>query len=983
MSRRGRLVLVSVAALLVLVGVFLAVLPMIIRSVAVDRLARLTGRTVALADVDLNIFTGRVALTRFAFSQKGSPDPAVELERLEIQLALGSLVTSHYRIAEIVLTAPRVYVARLGPDQFDFDDLLALIPAADPNRRPSTTTMAVEKLTLTRGLLVFRDAAVTPTATWRAEDLTVDGQGIGTKAGSPGRLTVRTRLNGSPLAVEAGTVDLARTAIETKLSLGDFALAQATPYVPPTVAVLPTAGRATLALHARTSRADKTLHMSLGGDVRLDDLALQRRGTDAPFLKVPRLAVAIKELAPLAGVVTLGAIEIDGLDLNAVRDKYGDIDLLALAGPPADGAAPPKAQAAAAATPRSAAAAPAAAAPAAPAPEAGDSAKPLQVTVDRLALTRARAALRDETVRPAHTLAVTDLAVTLTDVTWPGRGPLGLDVALGLPGAGRLTVKGKATLAPVSADVTMSMRGAAIEPYHPYIPIRARLTGRFSGDNTAQIAITGGAFTAKSRGTSWIEALEVRNPADKTAPLKLARMEMAGIDFGWPTHARVATVTIKKPEARIERDASGQIALAALFQPADGGSRPVPRPGAAPAPKPAKDKPAVPADVKAAGGQVGFPLDVGAFVIEDGYMQFLDRTVKPAFSETMSRLAVRVENISTKPGTRARLTTQAILGGDAALDIKGEVAPLGELYADLNGELRDFTLTRVNPYADSFIAWIVDRGKLGVKFRIKVERGQLDAANEIFVQNIHVAPTRQDDEVKKRVGLPLGLIVALITDGDDNLKINLPMAGPVESWKADLGDAIWAVVKNVVVNVVAAPFRAIGRLFKGKDDKIESVAVEPVTFPAGADAIAPPMDRHVTAVADFLRRAPAIRLALTAVAVPADLESLRGQELTARLQARQREKALPDFAAAVAAEFKERFPGTPVPPPEQQLAKLREGVTVPPERVTDLLVRRLAAVRDGLVKGEGIPEARLRDAATPDTPPSGEGEGRVEFRIGQ
>jgi hypothetical protein len=390
----------------------------------------------------------------------------------------------------------------------------------------------------------------------------------------------------------------------------------------------------------------------------------------------------------------------------------------------------------------------------------------------------------------------------------------------------------------------------------------------------------------------------------------------------------------------------------------------------------------VPAEVRAAAGPIGFPLDIGAFVIEDGYTQFIDRTVKPAFSETLSRMSLRVEGISTTPGRRAKLTTQTILGGDAALDAKGEVAPLGEIYADITGELRDFTLTRVNPYADSFVAWIVDRGKLGVKFRFKVERGQLDAANEIFVQNIHVSPTRQEDEVKKRVGLPLGLIVALITDGDNNLKVNLPMAGPVESLKADLADAIWTVVRNVVVNVVAAPFRAVGRLFKGKDDKIEALSVEPVTFTPGADAIAAPMDRHVTAVGDFLRRAPAIRLAMSAKANAADLDRLRGQELTARLQARQREKGLPDFPAAVASVFKERFPETPLPKPEEQLARLQTEQEVPRERVTELLARRLAAVREGLVKGEGIPESRLLDAE-PGEPMAQQGEGRVEFRIAQ
>ncbi len=987
MSRFRRRALVIAAAVLgALVVVLLIVLPLIVRRVAVDRLTRMTGRAVALADVDLNLFTGRAALHRFRLAQRGSDAPAVEIDRLEVRVALTSLVRGNIRVSELVLTGPRLYVARLGPGRFDFDDLLALIPPADPAKPPakSTTTVTLERLSLVRGLVVARDEAVAPVSTWKLEDLTIDGTGISTRPGlRPGRLTVRARVNGSALALDADAIELPRTAVEARLSLGAFELTQAVPYVPPTVAVLPAGGRLTLDLRLKTARpANSPLRVVVAGDVGLADLTVIRRGAAAPLLRVPKLAVAIKEALPLEGAVTLATLEVDGLDLSAVRDRQGQIDLLALAKPP-EAAAPPS-------TPPPAITA--AATPAATAP-----ATAMKIIVERLALKRGRVALRDEAVAPVTTLALGDIAVTVTNLTWPGITPLALEASLGLPTAGRVTLKGTATLSPFSTDITSSLRGGSIEPYHPYIPFKGRLGGRFNGDSRSRVAIDGqGRLTATSKGTSWIEGLEVRNPADSSVPMKLERLEFAGIDFGWPTHARVATITIKKPNLRVERDATGAIRLRELLEVQQPESSPAP---ATPAPaKPAPAKPVVakaapkpksagpvPPEVHAKGGAVGFPIDIDAFVLEDGYIQFLDRTVQPAFSETLSRLAVRIEGLSSTPGKRAKLTTQAIVGGNAALDIKGELAPLGELYVDITGELRDFSLASVNPYADSFVSWIVDRGKLGVRFHYRIERGQLEASNEFVVGNIHVAPTRQDDEVKKKVGLPLGLIVALITDANNDLKINLPMSGPLASWQADLGDAIWTVVRNVVVNVVTAPFKAIGRLFTGGDNKVESLSVEPLTFSAGGDVIAPEMQEHLTKVADFLRRAPAIRLSLTPVASPADREALKGQELTARLQARQREAKLPDFPAAVAAEFKARFPsvpGSPVPPPNEQLARLHEVEVVPDEKVAELLARRVTVVRDGLVKDQGIPEGRLAAAEpAPAAPPAGDG--RVEFRIVQ
>src|SRR5262249_46214369 len=153
-----------------------------------------------------------------------------------------------------------------------------------------------------------------------------------------------------------------------------------------------------------------------------------------------------------------------------------------------------------------------------------------------------------------------------------------------------------------------------------------------------------------------------------------------------------------------------------------------------------------------------------SFVIDDGYARFLDRTTKPAFSEEIAKLAVRVEGLSSEPGRRAKLAVQALVGGDSALDLKAEAAPFGDLYADIAGELRNFVLPSVNPYADNTIAWIIEQGKLAVKVHYTVEKNQLSAQNEIIVENLHVARSKSEDEVQKRIGLPLGLIVALVTD---------------------------------------------------------------------------------------------------------------------------------------------------------------------------------------------------------------------------
>ena len=261
-----------------------------------------------------------------------------------------------------------------------------------------------------------------------------------------------------------------------------------------------------------------------------------------------------------------------------------------------------------------------------------------------------------------------------------------------------------------------------------------------------------------------------------------------------------------------------------------------------------------------------------------------------------------------------------------------------------------------------------------------------------------MAPASATDEVKRRIGLPLGLIVALIKDQRGDIRVNVPVTGPLNDPKLSLGDAIWTAIKNVLANVVTAPFKAIGRLFsrgEKSDEKaaeVEAPKVESVTFAAGSAVLSPAMEEHLIRVADVLRRSPFVNLALTSVPSPADAEALKHDAVTARLEALQKERSLPDAAAALAAYYKQELPDVPVPATaEEQMALLREREPTPDASLADLGRRRVDATRERLITAEGIPAARVTDegverpassGAGPAAPtPAPDAGGRVEFAI--
>jgi hypothetical protein len=389
--------------------------------------------------------------------------------------------------------------------------------------------------------------------------------------------------------------------------------------------------------------------------------------------------------------------------------------------------------------------------------------------------------------------------------------------------------------------------------------------------------------------------------------------------------------------------------------------------------------------------------------LEDGYVRFLDRTTTPPFSEDISKLAVTVRDLSNKKSQRATLSMQALIGGDSALDVRGELSAIGApTYVDMVADLKKLALPTANPYVEGATGWVIRRGELTTKLEYRIEEDKLDAKNDILVGNLKVSPAKEADEVKKRIGLPLGLIVALIKDGDGNVHVKVPISGTLSDKKFDFSDAIWTAVRNVLVNVLKAPFRAIGGLFTSGDDKIEEIKVDPLVFAAGSSVLGPELERQAVRVADFMRRSPYVSLTLSSVTSPADVDTLKERAVAARLEKFQQEQGIPDRAIALRRYYQVIVKDAQLPVSiDDQLLLLRRREPEPTGPLAELRQRRLDVARERLTKVEGIPEARVQaeaaggGAATTATPaPAGapsaaaagaaspSAGGRVEFGIG-
>lgn len=951
------------------------------------------------------VASGSVRLDALTLIRRGQTAPFLTVPRLTVGVKQADMIARTVALGQVAVEGLDARAVRDAAGKIDLLELISAAPAgtgasvtpaapvvALPASGPRPWRINLDRFDFTKGTATLEDRAVSPATTLALTDLSVTAEHVTwpstTRATSaaeaaPGTLEIRGLLNSTPgpqrpatLSVDVGSLRLSPLSATARLGLAGFDLAVLGPYWPTSLPVIARTGSLGLTADVGVERGEAGLSRGVAsGTVRLEALNLARRDQPAPFLAVPRLTVGVKQADIIGQTVALGDVTVDGLEARAVRDSAGKIDLLDLVAAAPASARPPTGVAPPAKRPSKA-------------PASGP--PPWRISLDRFALTKGRARFEDQAVSPATALALTDLAVTAEHATWPSTTPATFSVSVTMPGGGRTEVKGRGKLEPLDVQITMSTRDAPIEPYQSYFPFPARFVGFFSGDSLSEIQrAKDGKLILASRGHAWARDLEVRAPDGGAPVARMARMDIQGIDFSWPNYALVDRVTLTQPQAQIERD-SGGINLRRLFEPG-GAQAPKPAPGPpSPAPRPAgkpgDGKPAAGEPARSGGLLQELVLDFNEIAIEDGYFRFLDRTTTPPFSEDMSGFALTIRGLSNQMGRRrTNLTAKATVGGDSTLTMQGELSGIGEgLRADLTGELRDFGLPVANPYAESFTSWIIDRGKLLAQFHYQVEGDRLVAAHDLKFAGLQVERARQTDQARQRIGLPLGLVVAMLKDRHGDINLSIPLRGTLSDRTFDWREAMLASARQVVVKLVVSPFSAIGRAFTSGDDKVEKLEVDPVTFAAASSVIAPPMETHVTRVADFLRRAPYIKFKLTPAVSPADVETLKTQAIDARLQQLQRQQGLRDQADTLRAYYMQNVRDVTLPKTvDEQLALLKKREPVPEGPLADLLKRRIDATRDRLVKAEGIPAERLTTAIPPAAAAaaSAAGDGRVEFSI--
>ncbi|MEM1153152.1 MAG: DUF748 domain-containing protein [Pseudomonadota bacterium] len=854
--------------------------------------------------------------------------PFVSLDHATINISTASLWSRALVFDKIGVEQLFVHVKELPDGTFNFSDMLP----PDDNAPEEQTDEGITPLTIdeldfnARQLIYSNEAREKPTSN-ELNDLNINVLGLSTvlEEGKPYVLDAKGERGGE--LHWKGVVSIPSSYSEGELSLTNIQLIPLWTFIEPWVAFRLDGGALGLQGQYAVSWADEVDYSVTEGKFTLDEVAI-----------VPQSESDIPDTSIALGNLTIDGIALDGSEQQVDVASFS-IDELAIAGW-SEGEQVSLVDLFATDLP----AEDAATAPANDEEEAEEN--PWSASLGRFSINNSSVRWRSEYTDPAE-LNVSPITVSAQTLAWPLEGTAPLSLALTVNGQTSASVDGEVDLGEGAGQLAYRLQALSIPWFNPNLP--EGLNGEFTGGELevqgevtlAEFAPTSvamdGAVTgfaasvteAETSLTSWEtvrwDKLLVDLNAQKISMEKLAIDNFIGRFHINEDGSINASNAFKSPDA----EEAGQDTDESIEQPEEEASEDA--------------------------GQPWF-VSIPLIHISDSQIDFKDESLPIEFRTVIGELNGDIKNISSEEGVNTEVELKGSVDGYAPVNLTGTAQPLAAPIAlDLLLTFDGMDMSRLTPYSGTYAGRAIEQGVLNLDLNYAMADNQLQGKNKIVIEQMKLG---EKVESEKAVDLPLDLALALLTDTNGVIDMDVPVSGDVTDPEFSVGSVVMGALVNLITKAVTSPFTLLASLVDSEED------LQRINFSSGSDQLEEHAQEKLTTLSTALVERPELALTITGrLQLEADTERMQKNQLQAELVAaglsqQEADSRGPDWEEAIKQRYQASSPGETDKTVREQYLALAATIPIAETALLELAAERALVVKTYLVNEAGLAPER-------------------------
>jgi uncharacterized protein involved in outer membrane biogenesis len=818
----------------------------------------------------LNI-TGGVQLKDFeALDEKGLS--LVKLTELDIHIASFEPFSKKLHLAKIYFHPFQLNLRRDKGGRINLTSLPAIRrmasspPGQGKGERPLAVT--IDEIEVKNGRLSFTDFSLEEPFTTTIDPIDATVKHFANKPDSKASLKISAHTgNGAALDL-SGEFSIQPVRVSGKLHLRDMPLDSFSPYFQKRILFKVDKALLDLDTDYRWANVQGNLGMALSHlSASLKSLKLRKENEGEPFVRIPSLSVSDVDFDLAEMDLTIPKLVSREGEISIKRNQNGEFNLQNLFPSPAKEGPVTQAQ--------------------------GHTEKTSWHVKLKEGLFEGYTVLVSDR-KPAKPLNMTlaKLSLHVEDLSREENQKGSLSFSCVLNEKGHLSAKGSIGVSPAYGNLKLDLEGIEVMPLENYLPpyVKVRLK---SGSLSASGNLLAGYskdhnVTVHYLGDASLSDFVSTEKEGKQDLIRWKDLQLKGIDAqNSPSRLGIREVGLKDLFALVTIHSDGKLNLLEDLAPekeskSKGLALP---PGERAKVGTARVEPGVEPQAETlqrptAKGHSSQPpaLEVDKVILEAGRIDFSDSRVQPPLQADLTDLGGTVLGLSSETGTQAEVNLQGRLFGDSPLEIKGKVSPLSEdLFVKVNVRLKNMGLTPMNPYAEKYIGYSIEKGKLFLDLRYLIVKRKLDSQNGFLLDQLTLG-----NEVKSpdAIDVPIKFVIALLKNTEGQIKLDIPVTGNINDPKFSLGDVILKTIRSFVFKAMTSPFAILGSIFGGGEE------LRYVVFPYGSSVLTKKAEGKLATLINALHDRPGLKLDIAGyVDVQKDRKALEEEQFLKKLKA--------------------------------------------------------------------------------------------------
>jgi outer membrane protein OmpA-like peptidoglycan-associated protein len=338
--------------------------------------------------------------------------------------------------------------------------------------------------------------------------------------------------------------------------------------------------------------------------------------------------------------------------------------------------------------------------------------------------------------------------------------------------------------------------------------------------------------------------------------------------------------------------------------------------------------------------------------ITDSEIDFMDESLPIHFRTVIGEIEGDIKDVSSNEATKTTVNIKGSVDGYAPVKLAGTAQPLRSPPAiDLDLTFAGVDMALLSPYSGTYAGYAIERGVLNLDLKYAMEENQLKGNNKIVIDQMKLG---EKVESEKSLDLPLELALALLTDSNGVIDMEIPVSGNVDDPEFSVGSVVLGAFMNLLTKVVTSPFTLLASLVDSEED------LQRLNFKSGSAALQASTREKLDNLSKAMSQRPELGLAITGrLQLEADRERLQKNLLQAELLADGLPEAElsskgPAWETAIAARYQAVAPGETTLTASEQYRQLAQGMPLSDADLLELASARAIAVKSYLVNEAGL-----------------------------